>query len=613
MTPYEKGLRAVREKMILRGVLNGVLMLAGILLMAAAAVKTPSRVAGDTSVSDVREALAVILACDVLAGLCLLGAVYLIFDTIAMLIRSKTSTVKVYRMLQDPDNPYLKPDKRCAKMLFKNIIGYLLALGVTGFIVAMAFCRSHSFLSTGEGGVGVSHIRNTLFYTFLDEKLGKTETVYIGELEFESCPVPLYDKFGSEENYYWITADNGTKIPVTVLDKAVISKFWERNRKQRESLLRINYYKRSGLIESYEFVADRRDMESFDLPQVELELADDLTVSRPADMSQYGELAWAIERNGELLHGEGVDDDTPYTVAADTEKLDVFSVEGLKKDDMKGEFSVTLVKVFSYPDPAGYLDPEIEVLPVSNTVTFTIAGGSDLIKAFADKKLEIEVDEENFKVTLPKLPDGYSNFADLYLAQELSGRLVSTEFGSDPYTITYGYAEGLTISLNNKSAHHKIYVYALDDEGQAVAVSNIVEFDYMSEKDKLEEQERQKQLEFFEPVMQALEDHDKPALKALICKRIIKNDKDLDDKLDKVFMMYSGGKIVRDALYPYTYDYEDGRIKQTYGDLWLTLDDGRTFRITLTVVSESKESEDEAGMNYFIFSDGESFESVTIS
>ena len=617
MTPYEKGLQSVKNKLILRGVLLGAALVAGIIAMAVAAIKTPLRVTDKTTIYAVRQALVFTLACDIITGLCLLGAVYLILDTAAMLIRNKTSSVKVYKQLKDPGNPYLKPDRRCAGMLLKSILIYLLALGAAGLIMAFSFCEAHAFLSTGKGDFGLGHLRNTLYKVAVDEGVGSTKTTYIDELEFKSCPVPLFDKLGTEKNAYWITAEDGTRLPVTVLDKSVLTSFWEKNRKRREHLLKIKYYRYSGLIESYEFVADRRDMESFDLPQVELKSADDLTVTRPADMSQYGELAWAVEKDGELLHGEGVDDELPYTLKAESDSFSIMENSSIAGKDMVGTYTVTLVKIYTYPGTVGTDEVDTEVLPVSDTVTFTIAGGEDIIKALGDEKIELAVDEKNFKVTLPSLPDtlqSYSTLSEIYFAAELSGRLILPEFGSDPYIITHSYVEGQTIDLPVKSAHYKLYAYVLDDNGEPLIISKTAEFDYMSEEDAKAERERAEKLEYFEPMMKALENHDTAAIKAMFAKNVIKNNADIDTTIEKIFDIYKGGRINTDTLYPYTEKYTspDGKTQECYGNLWITTDEGTDCRIDISTCYKNGDLKDNVGVTYFSISDGKTFETVTI-
>lgn len=614
MTPFEKSFRELRFKMTLRGVVFAVLMISMVVSMFVGAVRIPSSTANETAISAVKESLYTIAVCDLMAAFCLLGAVYLILDTFAMLIRNMTSSVKVYKMLKDPGNPHLKPDNRPAKLFVKSIIGYIIALGAAGFISVFCFCRSHSFLCTAEGDFGIKHLRNTIYNVTLDEKLESISTGYIDVMTFETCGVPYIDKLGSNDNCCWVKTADGVSLPITVLDKAVMQKLWERNEKRRENIIKVRYFKRSGLIESYEFVSDHRDIERFDLPKVGLELDDSFVVTRPEDMKEYGDIAWLVERNGELMHPKSESGSLPYSLPALTKALDIPAVEWDGREDITGTYTVTLVKVFTYPDPEGYSDPETEVLPVSDTVSFTVAGGSDIIKALGDEKLNITVDEKAFTVTMPKLPDGFARYVDIFLAQEMTGRLVGAEFGYNPYTINYDYAEGQTVNLRSISAHHKIYAYALDDEGNAVPISNIVEFDYMTDEDRSDEDERQKKLEFFEPVLQALENHDSAAIKALFSKNVIDNNADIDKSIEKVFKIYKGGKIDRDALYPYTEEYTsyDGKTQECYGNLWITTVEGTSCRIDITRCYKNGDIKDNVGMTYFSISDGETYDSFTI-
>ena len=614
----DKSYNDLKSRLVLRSIGFGLLVFFCTLIMLFSTLSVPMRIADEGALGKAMRGLAFITACDVTAGLLALGAVYLWLDTFAMLIRNKRSSVKVYKLIQDPYNPHLKPDKKPAFLILRYVLGYTATLALAGVAVVFLFCFSHSFMSTAEGDMGVMHITGELMKVALDDKAQATCTEYIEDFAPEGYEVTVFGKIKTGESRYYLTTMDGKKIPLTSLDKTVLTKFDEAHKRQKKSLMKLEYYKHSGIVKSYSFIEDRREIDSFDKPQVEITLGEGFAVTRPEDMEDYGEIAWAVTRNGELVLPDDIDYDRPYSVsAAESATLRLLENGELFDDSVKGEYAVTLVKVFLYADPSGNLPPDEEAVPISNTVTFTIAGGNDVIKALGGEKLKLNVDEKNFKVTFPELPDGYTKYLDIYLAAELSGALLEPVYGSNTKTESYPYEQGKTFELPIHSAHYRVYAYVLDDDGKEAVISEVAEFDYMSDEDKKKEEQRLKTLEYFEPVMQALEKHDTKAIKAMLSKATVGyNGKYLDEKLESLCDVYKGGNIKRDEiLYPYVSEYNDadGKYSELMGDVWLTTDTGCEYHLWVQTCLKNERNKDEIGVTYISLSDSLSYDVVTIS
>ena len=89
---------------------------------------------------------------------------------------------------------------------------------------------------------------------------------------------------------------------------------------------------------------------------------------------------------------------------------------------------------------------------------------------------------------------------------------------------------------------------------------------------------------------------------------------DIDKSIEKIFKIYKGGRIDRDALYPYTEEYTsyDGKTQECYGNLWITTVEGTSCRIDITRCYKNGDFKDNVGMTYFSISDGETYDSFTI-
>ena len=613
----DKGYIKLRNRIILRSTLFGTLILVGFISLIVIEFCVPYRLSSEGALGDAARALMMIAVGDAFAFLCALGAVYILLGTAAMLIRSITSSVKVYKLINDPHNPWLKPDKRPQKLLLKCTLIYTLVLAGAVAVSLIPFCRANSFMSTDSSEVGVGHIRSSLFYVMLDGDKGSTRTEYFSSFETGHSGVKLLDKLGTSEPHYYLTASDGKKIPLTVLDRMVLSKLFEKYDSQKNNLLKVEYYKLSGVIKSYEFVSDRRDIRDFDKPKVSLTAGEGFSVTRPADMADYGDIAWAVKRDNELLLPENAPKDRPYSVSAmEADTLKLSEHPEILGDDMRGEYTVELVKVFSYPDPEDNDTPDEEAVAVSDEVTFTISRAEDVFKALGGQKITLGVDEKTFKVTMPKLPEGYAKYMDIYIAAEMTGRWVPSVYGDDSHTESFSYTEGGNCELPEHSAHYRVYAYAADENGGTVPISDITEFDYLSKEDKEREEKREKALEYFEPVLQALEKHDTKAIKAMLSRYITEHNPDLDEKTEKLCSLFGGGTIDREAiLYPALQHFEDeqGRYSEDYGDLWITTDTGGEYHLWMQTCYVNKNNKSNVGVIYLSLQDSKSYEECTIN
>ena len=550
-----------KTKETLKDVLSTIIMFVGIVAVMLPLFIKPIRFTGVNILSKMKKVLTIILVCDAVAVVfyiySIIRAIYII-NALLDLRRDMNDLGQTFSDYGESTKPVHQVYKA---LMFKFVISVAIPAIVLVVSLFSIFQASHTVMSTGTDENNPWRIMQSLENIALDEQEGKTVTVEIGEPIITKAsalfmsPGGRYSS-GSEhtEEYCWITLDDGRRLPLGAGDASSIGYQLFKLPKGRYAL-KLEYYEHSGLIKSYSLVKSEWQAENYSMPDVEITIDDDYTLHRPENMARYGDIAWVIKRDGEMLRLYDYEEYDHYTtIATHYDSLDLNEKTFFHNEP--GSYSIQLVKVFTYQDVDTGLYTDIVTTPISNEITFTIKEvtkitGEEIIKLLDGKMIEITFDEADMIVQLPKLADEYDIITGVYLICDLSGIGHYDEYFDSRYEDEeYRYYSGEAIQLKEYSCHYKLYVAALDENDEYVIISNVIEFDHITEELK----ERQ---EYFYDVLTALENDDTEAIKAMLSERTIsvRDEVFLNKNLNKMCEIYQGTTLDRENIDPYIYDY----------------------------------------------------------
>ncbi len=362
-----------KNKRSLSDIVTVIAIAGAIILLYIPSAFIPASYVGEDILAVMKKTVIATLVSDAAAILCCLFLVYRVIREVAALLRSRRSLKELENSFSDRERAVLQMP-HFGRNIAVSLIICSFFLIVLAESVIHVFVSSHVIMSTGEQDYGVKHTVEVLRSIVLDEQEGKAVTAELKGVELHSSTVFISGSDtsrGRYKRYCWLTDNSGRSLPIGLADFSDILSETEKYSEGRY-IVRVEYYEHSGLIKSYSVESSRWEVEEYPLTDVEISIDDDLTLHRPADMSEYGDIAWVIKCNGEML------------TLGSSREIHYFSINANNHDSLAlaehkalfkkkpGNYTAQLVKVFRYKDPETGLYTDFETAPISNELSFTV-------------------------------------------------------------------------------------------------------------------------------------------------------------------------------------------------------------------------------------------------
>lgn len=465
------------------------------------------------------------------------------------------------------------------------VLFYAVVIGVT----VSSFLGVHSIMATDESDLDPVRVVRTIRDIEKDE-----DEQQIKKAVFKTPDITFKREYTTEsglESYCYLTTDDGKRLPISIKD-AKDMKTEAKKLIEGRYVINVEYYENSGLLKGYYFTDSNWEAKEYKNPRVEISIDEDFVLHRPKDMSKFGDIAWVIKHDGKMLTLETGDKEVPYSIYASYyDSTDLMKHKALF-DDEPGRYTAQLVKLFRYKDPETGRYDIFDTAPISDILTFEIASGGKIIQDLGDDKLEITFFEDDMSVHMPTLPKNYKQVKGLSLQVEVSGEKIMQNYSTETEVIEYQYAEDDIQKLSEYTAHYKVYVTAKDEEGNASVISNIIEFDHISQKDIEKAEEEKERDRYFSWLIDALEDDDVGAIKEKLAPSVIEhNDDRTESNIEKICSLFKGKAANREVtdikLYDFTSNEDGSHICQ--GDVYISTESGK-YHIKLDTCDSSDDS-----------------------
>jgi hypothetical protein len=248
-----------------------------------------------------------------------------------------------------------------------------MAFAVVLFIIVVLnlFTGFYLKFSTSLGNTNPIHKTVLLYNIARDIKSGETVAKTYEEVSAQALSVSTGSRGGNRGKIktYVLVCDNEDRF---MLSSSDASDFERENCRHESGKVEIEYYKNSHIIKSYRFLgrvydSDIRSQEDVDqsYPKVVIKM-DGTELYRPQNMEDYGEIAWVIKRDGELV-SPAERGFAPYSVLAT-----YYTHTNIEYDIREnGNYEIYLAKLIRKADARG-LYRDYSVYKISNTITFKV-------------------------------------------------------------------------------------------------------------------------------------------------------------------------------------------------------------------------------------------------